>query len=230
MTPIRLVSFDADDTLWDFGHMMRCGTEAVAETIVEEFGPSFGHLSADFLLEVYGLHARVHDPTRMPWRELRRRTYRDLLAEAGHPDPEAISYELLALYLDVWHANLTFYPGALETLAALQGRVKLGYISNGDNGPDIHEALGEFFDVVVTPAQFGTRKPDPVVFFHAAAIGGCALDEILHVGDSLQVDVGGAQAAGCRAAWFNPHGLPNQTAIVPDAEIRYLDEVPGLLV
>jgi len=129
----------------------------------------------------------------------------------------------------VWQANLTFFPGALETLNALQGRVKLGWVSNGDNGPDIHEALPTLFDVVVTPGQFGTRKPDPVVFQHAAAIAGCAVEEILHVGDSLRVDVGGALAAGCRAVWFNPQGLPNDSAHVPHAEIRRLDEVPGLL-
>ena len=58
---------------------------------------------------------------------------------------------------------------------------------------------------------------------------GCQPAELLHVGDSLSSDVQGANAVGARSVWLNREGVPNETAIVPDFEVRALTEVPPLL-
>ena len=53
--------------------------------------------------------------------------------------------------------------------------------------------------------------------------------EIIHVGDSLHNDVGGAQAVGIRAIWVNRHQVRNETSIQPFAEITELSEPPDVL-
>ena len=53
--------------------------------------------------------------------------------------------------------------------------------------------------------------------------------EIIHVGDSLHNDVGGAQAVGIRAIWVNRHQVRNETSIQPFAEITELSELPDVL-
>jgi hypothetical protein len=53
--------------------------------------------------------------------------------------------------------------------------------------------------------------------------------EIIHVGDSLHNDVGGAQAVGIRAIWVNRHQVRNETSIQPFAETTELSELPDVL-
>ena len=53
--------------------------------------------------------------------------------------------------------------------------------------------------------------------------------ELLHVGDSLNNDVAGANEAGAQSAWLNREGLANDTGIRADHEISTLAELPGTL-
>jgi putative hydrolase of the HAD superfamily len=82
---------------------------------------------------------------------------------------------------------------------------------------------------MVTATEVGFQKPDPRIFEAAMRRAGCACDEFAHVGDSLIGDVAGAKVAGAWAIWFNPSGLPPAGDAVPDAEVRTLSELPGLL-
>jgi putative hydrolase of the HAD superfamily len=70
---------------------------------------------------------------------------------------------------------------------------RLAVVSNWDASlPDVLARLGlaPLFDVIVTSAQAGARKPDPAIF---SAVG---VPVWLHVGDSIEEDVAGARAAG----------------------------------
>ncbi|MCH7739066.1 MAG: HAD family hydrolase, partial [Chloroflexi bacterium] len=49
------------------------------------------------------------------------------------------------------------------------------------------------------------------------------------VGDALQTDVAGANAAGATSVWLNRAGVPNDSEVKPDYEIRSLTEVPALV-
>jgi HAD superfamily hydrolase (TIGR01549 family) len=227
MPDFKLISFDVDDTLWDFAYMMRQGMAAVSAILTGQ-SPAFAHLTPDYLLERYAAACIGHNPALMPWTELRRRVFRTELAAAGHPDAEVYSYEVIARYLRVWKDNLRLYPGALEMLDALRGRWPLAWTTNGNFGPEIAN-LTAYFDIVIMPDRIGISKPDPAVFHYAAAQAGCGVGEIMHVGDSLYSDVGGAKAAGCTAVWFNPHGRANDTEHVPDVTITHLDEVIKLV-
>ena len=51
----------------------------------------------------------------------------------------------------------------------------------------------------------------------------------MHVGDSLECDVAGAQAAGFKAVWLNRAGAANATGLRPDAEIASLAELDTVL-
>jgi 2-haloalkanoic acid dehalogenase type II len=226
LTTIKLVSFDVDDTLWDFSYMMRQGMEAVSSRLRAE-DPAFAHLTTDHLLEQYALACVGHDPVQMPWTELRRHMFRTQLAAAGHPDAEAYSHQIIAHYLTIWKGSVRLFPGAMETLNTLRGDFPLAWTTNGNFGPEI-AGLTDYFDIIVTPDRIGTSKPDPAVFAYLAEQVGCEPGEILHVGDSLKSDVGGAKGAGCVAVWFNPEGRENGSEVVPDVEIARIDEVIAL--
>ena len=56
--------------------------------------------------------------------------------------------------------------------------------------------LLELVDAVVTSAEVGVAKPDPLVFRRALAVAGVGPEAAVHVGDSPDNDVAGARAAG----------------------------------
>lgn len=107
---------------------------------------------------------------------------------------------------DALLASLRFrpYPEVPEVLAALRTRgARLVVVSNWD--VSLHEALARtglapLVDGAISSAEAGAAKPDPAIFARALELaGGVAPAQALHVGDSLDVDVAGAAAAGIPA-------------------------------
>ena len=58
---------------------------------------------------------------------------------------------------------------------------------------------------------------------------GCPLDELLHVGDSLENDVAGANEAGAHTVWLNRESRANETGNKADFEITSLADLPEAL-
>ncbi|WP_433209689.1 HAD family hydrolase [Dactylosporangium sp. CS-047395] len=94
-------------------------------------------------------------------------------------------------------------PGVLALLDVLQRRgVRLAACSNW--GWDLETdlagcGLAERFDVLVTSARAGVRKPHPGIYRHVLTACACAPHEALFVGDSLTSDVEGPLAVGIPA-------------------------------
>lgn len=95
------------------------------------------------------------------------------------------------------------FPEVVEVLDALRaGGTRLAVVSNWDvslHGVLARLGLGERVDAVLTSAEEGVGKPAPEIFERALARVGAYAHEALHVGDSLEHDVRGAEAAGIRA-------------------------------
>ncbi|MEA2422373.1 MAG: hypothetical protein QOF55_1472, partial [Thermoleophilaceae bacterium] len=74
---------------------------------------------------------------------------------------------------------------------------------------------------VVSSASVGANKPAPAVFEAALALAGCGPEDAVHVGDSVESDVVGAQAAGVRALLIDRDS--------DGGDIRSLAELPRVL-
>jgi HAD superfamily hydrolase (TIGR01509 family) len=139
---------------------------------------------------------RGRDPESLA--ELRRECVRIFLDAAGADlDP--------ASFVDVFMAAIAVEPepGALETVAALRARgLDLAVVSNWDSGlAEQLERIGlaSLFTTIVTTAEAGRPKTDPVVFRLALDRLGVDPARALHVGDEPE-DEEGALAAGMRFA------------------------------
>jgi putative hydrolase of the HAD superfamily len=115
--------------------------------------------------------------------------------------------------------------GVMEGLRALAGSgLPLGVVSNSDgtveaelrrlgvcyaaNGTEAPKAVGVPVGIVVDSAVVGVAKPDPAIFRIALdALGLPGDGTVLHVGDSLRFDVGGALAAGLQPVHLDPYGF-----------------------
>jgi putative hydrolase of the HAD superfamily len=95
------------------------------------------------------------------------------------------------------------FPDVLPTLDALAARgVKLGVISNWDERlrPLLKRLkLAGYFEIIVVSREVHASKPARAIFQHAIRKLGLPAEAVLHVGDSLSMDVRGAQGAGLSA-------------------------------
>jgi len=66
--------------------------------------------------------------------------------------------------------------------------------------------LAAHLDGAVSSAEAGALKPDPAIFETALALAGCSANEAVHVGDTREEDVEGAEAAGIRALLLDRDG------------------------
>ncbi|NLE77195.1 MAG: HAD family hydrolase, partial [Chloroflexi bacterium] len=128
-------------------------------------------------------------------------------------------------------------PGALEALAALQGRYRLVVATNAaaSGRALVRQALERvgllrYVAQVFTPQELAARKPD-VRFFQAIVEAlGCAPAEAVMVGDGYDSDVQGAKAASLWAVWYNPRGRrPPALPPAHDAEVADLRALPAAL-
>ena len=128
-------------------------------------------------------------------------------------------------------AAMQLFPDARECLERLRAAaVPLALVTNGDAGQqrdkiDRFELAG-FFDVIVIEGEFGTGKPDEVVYRHALERLGVEAHDAWMVGDHLEFDVAAPQRLGLRGIWLDRPGagLADQP-VRPHRIIRTLAEL-----
>jgi putative hydrolase of the HAD superfamily len=194
--------------------LARAGFDVSEETAAAGFGAEIG----------YYLAHHLDGRDREGLEDLRDRCAHALIGELGLPGLEHATARRAML------AALEFapYPDAAPALEELRAAgVKLVIASNWDCSlPDWLEPLGllDLVDAVVTSADVGAAKPDPALFLGALEHAGVPPEEAVHVGDSLDNDVGGARAAGIRALLLVRHGEPPAGV----ETVRSLAELPSL--
>jgi putative hydrolase of the HAD superfamily len=159
--------------------------------------------------------------------ELRRRCARalsDELPTAAHPG------DLDAL-LEILLESLRFraFPDAPPALEAMRERgFRLVVVSNWDCSlPSVLERIGlaPLVDGVVASAAAGARKPSPAIFERALSLAGATAAQAIHVGDSLEDDVGGARAAGIRPVLLRRDGCAGPADITTISTLAELDRL-----
>lgn len=166
---------------------------------------------------------------------------RTTLAELGlpAPDEDAVAGALAASFAQL-EAMWEPYPDAHAVLAPLQAAgYRLGLVSNAGDNANVQRlidaaCLRPYFDPIIVSAAVGLRKPNPRLFHAVADRWGLPPAQVAVVGDTLGADVLGAQFAGMRSVWatMDAGGSANAAhvdRIVPDAAIKSLSELPGVL-
>jgi 2-haloalkanoic acid dehalogenase type II len=234
LAQIRAISFDGDDTLWDFEtgmlHALGCVLDELRRTLP---GPRAEGLTVPLLRALRDeVEADMPGASTEAIRlEAMRRT---LVAAGGSHANERAALALFELYVDARYAALRLYPDTQPAVDALGARYPLAVISNG-NTDVVRAGLRTPFALVLFATEAGVHKPDPRIFCLACQRLGCAPHELAHVGDSLESDVAGAQAAGVLSIWLNRagHRVPVAahllTGVRPELTITSLTELVPLL-
>lgn len=223
-TPYTWVLFDADETLFYFDAF------AGLKLMFAGFGVDF--TQADF--DEYQL---VNKPL---W--------------VDYQDGKITAAELQITRFEAWAAKLAVsamtlnsaflaamaeicspLPGARELLAALQGKAKLGIITNGFTELQTvrleRTGLQHHFDILVISEKVGMAKPDVGIFEHAFELMGHPEREtVLMVGDNPHSDIQGGINAGIHTCWYNVHGHDAPAGIAPHYQVRSHQELHSLLL
>jgi putative hydrolase of the HAD superfamily len=165
-------------------------------------------------------------------RKFRLEVFDRALREQGIENAEAAA-EIAHVFATTRIKEGRLLPDALETLARLQSKYRLGLLTNG--APDLQQdkvqraALESFFDAIVISGNHPVGKPDPSIFHHLLQQLNASPADALMVGNSLARDVQGARAAGIRSVWLHIPGSEEHADCTPDFTIKSLSELPELI-
>ncbi len=126
--------------------------------------------------------------------------------------------------------KISAYPDAKSTLKKLkaQGYI-LGIISNytDELTYDLRAiGLDAYFEHVIISQLTGAAKPDPRIFKKAMEKAGCDPKMSIHVGNSYEADVVGAQGIGITPILVDRHGKYDS---VKCHKVKALAEIPSLI-
>jgi putative hydrolase of the HAD superfamily len=210
---MRAILLDALGTLLE----LEQPAPLLVEAIRSEYGVTVGEADAQRAVRAEIAHYRANNhragtaPALAQLRLECAEVVRDALGEPlSGIEPAALVPTLLAA--------LRFRPFAevADTLTGWRAAgLELAIVSNWDIS--LHEVLASgplsgLIEVVVTSAEAGAVKPDPRLFEVALERLGVPARLALHVGDSFDDDVVGAQAAGIEAVLLGRAGAPDADA------------------
>ncbi len=228
VSSIKAISFDGDQTLWDFEKAMRHAlTCALTEIRRHVTGPHVDALTVEDMIRIRDATAADLKASGARLVDLRAEAFRRTLASVG-VDDEALAARINSLYRTCRFASVELFPDVMPVFEALSPTFALGLLSNGNTLPALCNIDG-WLQFVVFAEDHGVAKPDRGLFEIALSQADCRPGQLLHVGDELGSDVLGAQNAGVASVWLNRDGTTNDTGIEPDVEIRSLAELVPML-
>jgi HAD superfamily hydrolase (TIGR01662 family) len=153
---------------------------------------------------------------------------------------EAHQLDVLRAFYRVTQAHWHLEADAVPMLEALLARgCRLGIVSNASDDEDVQTLIDNagirpYFDVIVTSAKAGVRKPNPRIFQMALARWDARPQQAVMVGDLVLADVVGANALGIASVWIprradTPENRAAAEENQPGAVIQSLAELPLVL-
>jgi HAD superfamily hydrolase (TIGR01549 family) len=110
------------------------------------------------------------------------------------------------------HYKTSFYPCVEELLRELSTKYKLAMVSNTmSDQPRLlleESKMDKYFDFLVCSRDLGVRKPNPAIFNIVLERIDAKPSETVHVGDSVEADMYGAQSAGITGIWIKTPDQP----------------------
>lgn len=242
---LKAVLFDLDDTLLDWSGFKSDWVTLESNHLsgVVEYIRSEGHDLAD----VQAYAAEFRNRTNSAWTaartSLRAPNLGTVLLETavalGVPANALDMRRCLEAYQWGMVEGTLMFPEVPEVVNLLHANgIKVGIVTNAyqpmwlrDVEIEHHGLLEHFPDCRISAADVGYLKPHPAIFQAALTCCGVKAEETVFVGDDLEADIAGAQAAGLQAVLRisrRSRALLGGT-VVPDASMKTLLELPPIL-
>ncbi|WJG09659.1 HAD-IA family hydrolase [Aliiglaciecola sp. LCG003] len=233
MTPVKALSFDLDDTLYDNYPLIVKAEQNLHEYIRTNY-PNISQLSTADWRQIKNMHLNNNPNLASDMGELRRRTLSTALESCGYLDDELKNAVNDCFEYFYYHrSNFKVDKTICSLLSDLAQRLPLVAITNGNVNLE-QIGIADFFSHSFKSNLRHPMKPHPTMFNLASEALSIPINTILHVGDNLEKDVKGSIAAGMQSAWY-AHNRPMQieqerTTILPHVHLHQLAELRDLII
>ena len=230
---VRAVFFDFYDTLCTWGQPLIVRLQKIADRYGFEIDAArYAAARENLYAEASGSDPTTHALLET-MQEIIESYYEFVKALGVREHVEQMTWELLQSEHSLFAANAaTLYEDTVPTLQHLRDTgLKLAIVSNWDTPLDpLTERLGiaHYFDIIVAShdARVRSAKPDSRIFNYTLEAVGVSAEEAIHVGDTYEADIIGAQGVGIRPILIDRDGT--QAGRWKET-IRSLTELPELL-
>jgi len=227
LSPIKVLSFDLDDTLYDNSPVLLAAEQAMLHSLQQQTAT---HLQRplDFWSQARWQLGQQRPDIRHDIGHWRLLGIEAGLIQLGLARGEASEIARHA-YRAFWQTRTEIHINAdVHTLLQqLAERYQLIAITNG-NACIQRMGLGDLFEFSLQAGPDGRMKPFPDLYLAAAHRLQVSPQQILHIGDSHRADVMGALKAGCQAAWLDHHQRP--CSVLPHVHLTKLQQLKSLLL
>ena len=206
----------------------RAAVESVCRVIIDDTGVQMSPRELSVTWGGRFFHAMdfCNDERFLTLFEVEATTLRETMTQLGvSVDP----YMYVRRLTEYWQ-DPPLQPEVRDFLASFP--LPICIVSNADRA-DIDATLKRHeIDVaeVVTSEEVRSYKPAPKIFEVALRRTGWRRERVIHVGDSLHSDVGGAMMAGIRSGWVNrAHRIHDIGTHEPDHEFEDLHGLTALV-
>ncbi|WOJ92058.1 HAD-IA family hydrolase [Congregibacter variabilis] len=229
--PIKVVTFDLDNTLWDVEPALLRAEEAQRQWLLTHRPGAIDQISHDDLWNLKKRVWKAHPELAHNVSSMRQLFLQELQRAAGFDENAARdgAQQAFEVFL-AERQTVELYSEALEVLETLARRFRLGALTNGN--ADVYKTdAGEYFDFAFLAEDIGASKPAPDMFHAALSTAGVEAREVLHVGDNPEHDVLGALRVGMHAIWLNADNAPwsavhSSQGYAPHGTITSIGELP----
>ena len=203
MPNIRAITLDLDDTLWPSAPTLTRAEQRAYAWLTEHAPAVAARWPLEQLRELRFAIFHQHPELHHDFLRIRRMAMHVAFEQAGLTG--AVANALIERVLEVFMTarnEVDLYPEVRDSLTRLSRRYALASLTNG-NADVTRIGLGHHFKAIISAHTHGVSKPDAALFHMACRELGCAPDEVVHVGDDIELDVRGARAAGMHVIWIN---------------------------
>ncbi|KZN60293.1 HAD-IA family hydrolase [Pseudoalteromonas luteoviolacea] len=226
ISPIKVLSFDLDDTLYNNHPIILNAIEAMQSYL--QSIPEWANQQGD-----YWLKCRRHIGETQPHLKDDVTNWRKVALEYGMSQLAFTNEEIARHSSNAYQAfanarsNITVAQSVLSLLQALDKKYTLIAITNGNVEVEKFNLAGVFTHVYLAGPD-GKAKPNTALFERACHDLKVNPSEILHIGDSLDTDVQGANLAGCHSVWLNNQSASYAYKGLADIEIQDIHQLAFL--
>ncbi len=228
MGRIRAICFDLDDTLWPSRPVLEAAEQRFYQQL-QRLAPELTAQHSPDALRDHRLQLLQQQPELRHhisrWRCL---SLEILLRECGYGErSHDIVHEAFHHFIEA-RQQVELYAHAKTVLATLSREYQLVSLTNG-NAELQRQPCSRYFSACLKAEDIGISKPHEAAFQAAVAATGCAVEEVVHIGDHPRDDIEGATNAGLRAVQALMPGLKHPRHDGANAHFSDWRQLPGVL-
>lgn len=224
--------FDLDHTIWDFDANARVTLQQlhIDLNLVDKGIHDFDLFYKNYLVHNEKLWERYRNGY-IRQEELRIKRMWLTLLDFKVADEE-LARQLSELFLQLLPTRTILFPDTKEVLQYLTDKgYQLHLITNGfelvQHGKLKSSGINHFFKEVITSEGSNSLKPQKEIFDYALNRTGAIAKESLMIGDSIEVDIAGAIAAGIDQVHVNH--IHSEQGLIPTYTVTELKQLKEFL-